>query len=208
MKLKLLSFPDTPSVEAIEKMWGEVEFVPIDEPMDHRITRYIDTLKQHYVNGDVLYWALHLPDHETFNTLFRMGSEHEWDFFRNIFTSKGVKENFPYKLDNEFDFNDYQNYEWRHALHLAGELSCVLYSGGAYHNPGCGYMEFPSVEKVKSIGDAAAEALLEGQLSGPQIYMVKSYWCDFFYDVAWDYTFFILDHEKRTIRILMATDTD
>lgn len=88
------------------------------------------------------------------------------------------------------------------AFTLDGELAQALVKGGAYRSfSGSG-------AEAKAIGEQFCQALFDDRYTDIQIYKSFTAWSDWFYDVAWDCTWFGLDLFQNHIWLLAATDAD
>ena len=85
---------------------------------------------------------------------------------------------------------------------LDGSLAWVLDCGGPYQKPNWGGA------KSKEIGEKAAFELIANDYEDSLVFVSHSAWCGFFFDVAWDYTWVVLNKKTRLLHVLMATDTD
>lgn len=83
-----------------------------------------------------------------------------------------------------------------------GELAEILYNGGAY------IRKKISAKKAKLMALDFAEQIMQYRYDDFKIFSVYWGWSDWFYCIAWDYTYFILDEVKSEIMILAITDSD
>jgi hypothetical protein len=88
------------------------------------------------------------------------------------------------------------------ALTLGGELANELVVGGAYVS-----FQGPAAE-AKAIGEAFCAALFGDRFGDIQLYETRTPWAPWFFDVAWDGTWIIVDKRERAISLLCVTDTD
>ena len=58
------------------------------------------------------------------------------------------------------------------------------------------------------LAEGAAQELLEGRFSEVLVYANHAPWTDFFFDIAWDRTWLMVDKRERLVHVLCATDTD
>jgi hypothetical protein len=87
------------------------------------------------------------------------------------------------------------------AFECEGALVHLLVCGGAY---GGGVPE----EVARRLGRDFVDACLEGRRLNCIVFAIAGAWTPWFYDVAWDNTFFIYDPGARAWTCLAATDTD
>jgi hypothetical protein len=85
---------------------------------------------------------------------------------------------------------------------FAGSLAWVLAKGGAYKRHAQGSMD------AKRLADDAADELIATDYDGSLLFSSNAPWSDFFFDVAWDYTWVLIHPSQKRIHVLLATDTD
>ena len=91
---------------------------------------------------------------------------------------------------------------WVGTLTLGGELAHTLVLGGAY-------ARFPgSAAEAKAVGEGAVAELAEGRHEDFEVWETNGSWAPWFYDVAWDRTWFIVDSSEGDVTVLCVTDTD
>jgi hypothetical protein len=78
----------------------------------------------------------------------------------------------------------------------------MLSLGGAHERFTRGGVE------AKKIGEDAASEMLAGNYDDVLTFQCEVAWSEFFLDVAWDYTFLVVDPAKHLIYTLLATDAD
>ena len=57
-------------------------------------------------------------------------------------------------------------------------------------------------------GEAAARALICDRFDDILVYETRRAWSPFFHDVAWDFSWVVVDKRERLLHLLCATDTD
>jgi hypothetical protein len=87
------------------------------------------------------------------------------------------------------------------AFELEGALAHTLLTGGAYTR-GVG-----SEERARLIAREFLDALLEDRLSCT-VFVLEGAWTPWFFDVAWDHSYVLIDPGARSWWTLFMTDTD
>lgn len=85
---------------------------------------------------------------------------------------------------------------------IDGEFANLMYNGGAYN-----HFEGTTIE-AKSITYQFFSQFFNSQYTDVAIFKTYKAWCPWFFDVAWDYTYIILDNRQKTFTIFCLTDTD
>jgi hypothetical protein len=86
------------------------------------------------------------------------------------------------------------------AFEFEGALTQILLWGGAYNS---GMTEEPARLASRAFVDE-----LIGDRGHAQVFAVDGAWTSWFHDVAWDYSFIVLDADRRAWWTLFMTDTD
>jgi hypothetical protein len=87
-------------------------------------------------------------------------------------------------------------------LGLDGDLATLLVLGGAYER----FRD--SQRKAKQLACRAAEDLIQGRYEDFSAYYSDEPWTPWFYDVAWDQTWFLVDRQHAEVTVIVTTDTD
>lgn len=88
------------------------------------------------------------------------------------------------------------------SIKLAGEWAALLVLGGAYKR-------FEgSEEEALGLAAAAVEELIEGRYEQVAVYYSYEPWSGWFFDVAWDQTWFLVDRDRGEVTLVCTTDTD
>lgn len=88
------------------------------------------------------------------------------------------------------------------ALGLDGDLATLLVLGGAYER-----FRGPQRE-AKQLARRAVEDLIQDRYEDFSVYCSDEPWSPWFYDVAWDQTWFLVDRRKAEVTVIATTDTD
>lgn len=86
-------------------------------------------------------------------------------------------------------------------LAVEGELAYSLLNGGAY-------TKGLALPEARTVTRELMENIVGGRWNQISAARVDEPWCDWFYDVAWDSTFLMLDRLERRMWLLCMTDTD
>ncbi len=87
-------------------------------------------------------------------------------------------------------------------LTLDGEFAHVLVQGGAYeHFKG-------KASEAKAVGLAAYTALFGERYSSVRVYRSDMSWSEFFFDVAYDVSWLVVDDTAHEVTLICITDTD
>jgi hypothetical protein len=86
---------------------------------------------------------------------------------------------------------------------LESDLANLLYHGGAY----CRNMS-QQPRLAKNLAADFCDALFGDRFGEVDIFRCNFPWNDWFYDVAWDYTYFGIDRRLMRVWLLCTTDTD
>jgi hypothetical protein len=88
------------------------------------------------------------------------------------------------------------------ALDLDGVLAKLLVLGGAYER-----FQGPHVE-AKALAAAAVYDLIQDRYEDFSLYYSDHAWSPWFFYIAWDLTFILVDRRQAEVTIIATTDTD
>ena len=131
-----------------------------------------------------------LAEHGTFRTLLS-----SWAF-RTAFPDLGLSAESLSLNPPTFERS------WSGTLTLGGELAHTLAFGGAYAR----YQG--SAAEAKTLGEAAVADIAGNRHEDFEVWEARGAWAPWFYDVAWDMSWFVADGANREIVALFVTDTD
>ena len=191
-----------PSVADCRRMWEEIDFPRLTDQSYPNVIAYIQALEQVYVNGSVEFSTFVMPAHATFDWYCSRGAFHGMAFFPNFWLVPSVKQTFPFELKPDINLSAADVFVCIETSTLGETLASALTYGGAYQTHAAG----PLDAKVK--GDAAAKELIGAHGAQVQVYTCNLAWCDFFWDVLWDWTWVIIDPAARRIHLICTTDSD
>jgi len=181
-----------------KEMWETLKVTRV-ESHSPSVVEYINSLKKYYVNGSVKYECFSLGESEVLDWYCSRNQLKELLFFWKVWELPEISNTLKI---NEIDEDSNKAFEWSSPFILGGSLAWVLHNGGAYEKPTW------SGSESKNLGDQAASDLIENDYENTLVFDSGKAWCSFFYDVAWDSTWVVLNKEKRLLHIIMATDTD
>jgi hypothetical protein len=191
-----------PSVEDRQRMWEAIDFPRLDHPSYPNVMAYVQALEQMYVNGSVEFSTFAMPVHPTFDWYCSHKAFHDMDFFQNFWAAPSVKQAFPFELTSHFHLSAANVFVKVEPAALGESLALALTYGGAYQFHVAGEMD------AKAKGDAAADDLIGSHEDQVRVYTCNLAWCDFFWDVLWDWTWVVIDPATRRIHLLCTTDSD
>lgn len=181
-------------------MWERLDFAPL--PTDYpRVERFAAALSSVYVNGRVVHRAFRLPVDPVFDWYSSRNRFYEMAFFERLWTAQSVQVAIPQQL-RPVNFSSNDVFEWSSPLMLSGSLAWALAAGGAYQRHQAGTLD------AKRLADAAAEELLVSDYDSALLFISHVAWSDFFFDVAWDSTWVLINTARQTVNVLLGTDTD
>lgn len=187
-----------PQFEDRKAMWDSLQ-IDLVSAKNPAIEEYASHLGKYYANGNVKYGCFKLGDSEVLDWYCSRNQLKEMLFFWKVWEKEPIKSFF--KL-SEIDEESNKDFEWSSPFVLGGSLAWVLDNGGPYTKPNWGG------EKSKKVGEKAAQELIANDYEDSLVLVNHVAWCSFFFDVAWDYTWVVLNKKTRLLHILMATDTD
>ena len=192
-----------PTFEDRAAMWETLDF-PEHSWAHPCVDEYVNALRPRYANGSVLFHSFRIPEHPIL----------DWYLIRQLQDSNFFERFWSAPTPSRFfqSANPALNYYASHGEQsifghespflLAGSLAWIHFSGGAYsRSQGLGV-------RSKHLGDAAANELLEDDFEDTLCFKSYARWSDFFWGVAWDYTFIVISKKRRLIHCMLATDTD
>ncbi len=164
------------------------------------VGRLVDALRKTHVNGGAVFGMFAIAGSPALQWFM---SRNRWDeiefpehFLRSCAVAAALADLCRGPVSDSFGF------EWGSAFTLAGELAQTLSLGGAYAKHGGG------------AGDAVAIAEdFRRWLFGDrfdEVLVLKSFrpWSAWFYDIAWDGTWLVVDNRQSKVSVLAVTDTD
>lgn len=189
-----------PTVAQSEAMWDEISFTPVgyQEPA---IDQVLQILRETRINGNAMMVCFDVSVHPVFDWFTSRNRLEEIDFFSHFLTHPSIIEQFPGLEVNAAQLAN-ATFSWGSAFTLDGELAELMVGGGAYK-------EFEgSPAQAKKLGQQFCQAIFGERYLEIQIYQTNDAWSDWFFNIAWDSTYIILDKRYRRIWLLCTTDFD
>jgi hypothetical protein len=191
---------DLPMFDRAMNMWREVDF-PLLAEEAQELNPYLNSLRGTYGNGAVLHKTFSMPEHADLTEFVLLGALHPVYFFERFWRTKSVSAALPYEL-HDVNFLNTSLFQRVLPVQLPGSLASALVRGGAYGQ------NVPQARQAVALSSAAAEVLVAGDFDGAMVFISEAAWSEFFHDVAWDYTWLVVQPGRRRIEVLLATDTD
>jgi hypothetical protein len=190
--------PET-TASGISRLWDGVHVERYDDNVEP-VTRLLEALRNTHVNGGAAFGMFGIAANSDLDWFISRNRWNEIEFPEHFLRLPAVVAALPEICGNPFDGS--HEFKWGSAFTLAGDLAQTLFQGGAYkkHEGGA--------------GDAVAVAedfrrWLFGDRFG-EILVLNSFqpWSEWFWSVAWDATWLIIDKGRRRVSLLAITDTD
>jgi hypothetical protein len=189
-----------PTIGDVANAW-EVAGVEVDSIVAPGVATLLTELCATHANGGALFARFRIGASPTLHRIAVVNRWQEYGVLDSFLRSAAVRKALP-----ELRVGDrlLANPVWEEggALTLGGVLAHELVAGGAYR-------QFErSAAEAKTIGDGFCAALFGDRFGDVQVYATSSRWAPWFFDVAWDRTWVLIDRRERAIAILCLTDTD
>jgi hypothetical protein len=187
-----------PTFDDRSAMWKSLEFAP-DDAIYPLTKAYVSALEATYAK--VLHLPFRVPNHPIYDWYASRNQFHEMGFFERFWSTPLVSTCLPQTLKS-VNFFSLEIFKGCSPFMLAGGLACCLAEGGAYG------VNRPNAMDAKRLGDGVADEWIQSRYDSSLLYIANSAWSDYFYDVAWDYTWVLINKSVGTIHVILATDTD
>jgi hypothetical protein len=175
---------------------NSIELIEINSPI---IDRLKQTITSTHVNGGIIIKCFKINDSDLLKYP-KMIEEHE-RYFNKFFTSEDIKKAVP-ELKIEEKLLCKTDFRRTNSFVLDGELGGVIYNGGAYKS------FYGTPKEAKKLGEQVCEFMFDDRFLDIIAFHTSNPYSAWFYDVAWDDTWFILDTELNRIWLICMTDTD
>ncbi|GGE57351.1 hypothetical protein [Priestia taiwanensis] len=158
-----------------------------------------DEICRTHVNGGVIIECFQIHNEEVLHTPDFI--EENAAYFMSILTSEDIKAAIP------------QLYKGCHSYFqptftpccqftVDGGIARSIYCGGAYER------FYGTPKEAKKLAEKLCDVMFEDRLFDIEAYKTNEAWCSWFYDVAWDDTWFIIDKKLKRFWLICITDTD
>ncbi|MFK4467145.1 hypothetical protein [Bacillus sp. RC252] len=179
--------------------WKEGTFENI-ETNDSSIEQIINTFKEQNLNGGAIISCFKVNDEQFFNEIPYERDRYE-HFFRKIFNSLDIINNLEELKIHTSEKYKFQ-FEYNSAVMLDGSIAFQIIRGGAYK----GFSERPVM--AKQLANNVCQCMFQDRYEDITVFENHSPWTEWFYDVAWDNTWMVLDSKEHKMWLICATDTD
>lgn len=176
--------------------------VPVDGP---ELSHYLRVLNSLYVNGSVRAARFQGDLSTLVEKRFRPppGFPYETTGFNAFLSDEVVRSVLPELLEPlPFEPGQAPEFTRESLVTLDGELARELLAGGAYEN-----FRGPVVQ-AKTIAAAAVHELIQDRYDDFELYTRHDDWSAWFFGIAWDRTWILVDRARSEITMICATDTD
>ena len=192
---------ERPTNSEVDKMFSSLTISHLPFPEDKRITDYLDTIKQKYSNGSVLFYQFKVQGDNTFHFYASRNRLLEIDFINKLFSKQVFKE--TAKELTGIDKIEVNNSNWMSDIFsLPGDLARRIYYGGAYSQ------EHFSAENAFNLSVNFIDAIADKRYADFNSWILGGNWSDWFFNIAWDYSVLLFDKGKSVVTLICMTDTD
>ena len=187
---------ERPSYSEVQEFWIGDVFNETSVKIDGA-SKVRDELRSSHVNGGCEIFCAKFINHPVLHWFVSRNRFDEIAFFEKFLSSRIFIER-----QITFDFDSNLDWEWSSSYILDGDIAKTLKSGGAYKAfPGSG-------KEAKTLGQMLCTDVFEERYDDIQVFKTYKPWSDWFYDVAWDQTWIIVDKRRLLIWAILLTDTD
>jgi hypothetical protein len=191
---------ERPGDAAVESLWRSVEIHPIEETLPE-IEAYLRALRVVFANGGAVFASFGVTGNREFDWFATRSRWAEMAFFSQAIAHPAVRRRIPEvsagaRLAASFEF------ERKSPRTLNGEFARALVTGGAYRQ-----FEGPP-QAAADLAARCCEALFGDRFLDIDVFRCGRAWSPWFFDVAWDVTWVIIDRRLQRVSFLFTTDTD
>jgi hypothetical protein len=182
--------------------WERVSYV-VEPSEGPAVSDLLAAFRGVYLDGSVLFRAFRAVDDQEFDRARRLDFRSLDQTFRTILTRPSVVAALP-ELQIPDPIEPPPEFRQMSAFGMEGELTALLLAGGASRRFA------GTVDEARGLTRRFMESLLGDHLGQPDwsAGCSSTPWTPWFRDVAWDFTFLLLDQEARRLFLLCMTDTD
>ncbi|MGE6597859.1 hypothetical protein [Bacillus proteolyticus] len=170
------------------------------ETNDSSIEQLIHTFKEQNLHGGAVISCFKVHNENFFKEIPR-GEDGHKRFFRRIFNSLDIINNLEaLKIHTSEKYKC--RFKERQAVMLDGSIATQILCGGAYVE----FQERPVVAKQLAVN--LCQYMFQDRYE--DIKALESYrpWTDWFYGIAWDTTWMVLDSKEHKMWLICVTGTD
>lgn len=179
--------------------WRDIEYVAAPSD-DLRLTAVLQALRTTHDNGGALLGIFEPSSPSAFENAQRFdfgGQEH---FVRSFLESPSVRSAMP-ELRIPASISGPLSYTWYSGFEFEGAITHLLLAEGAY------IKSTIEDEVARQMSRSFMDALV-GDRQKTLVYRIDGAWAEWFYDVAWDSSYFFVQYATKRCGLLCITDTD
>lgn len=192
---------ERPTNSDVDKMLSSLTILPLPFPEDKSISAYLDSVKEKYTNGGILFYQFQIKGDKTFHFFASRNRLEEIDFINQLFqtqifreTAKELKGIEKIKMDNS---------SWKTDIFsLPGDLARVVYYGGAYSH------EHFSAENAFNMSVDFVDKISDKRYIDFNCWTLGGEWSDWFFNITFDYSVLLFDKYKSIVTLICITDSD
>ncbi|MGE6548268.1 hypothetical protein ACQKFK_04385 [Bacillus mycoides] len=170
------------------------------ETNDLSIEQLINTFKKQNLNGGAVISCFKVHNENFFKEIPYEIDRYE-HFFKKVFNSLDIINNLEELKIHTSEKYKFQ-FEYNSAVMLDGSIAFQIIRGGAYK----GFSERPVM--AKQLANNVCQYMFQDRYEDITVFENHSPWTEWFYDVAWDNTWMVLDSKEHKMWLICATDTD
>ena len=189
-----------PTARQVQAIWARAMFAPAAPSEEGVPTAFLNAVREVFVNGGAHFARFHVAESDVLDWFVSRNLLDEVGFIPALLASPAFDAALPELAQGK----EPGKAQWQEvsSLTLDGEWARVLVCGGAYESyEGAG-------PAAKRIGALACEQLFGDRWEDMLLRTTRQVWSDWFFDIAWDYTWVGVDKVNRSAWVLVMTDTD
>lgn len=183
--------------------WTGIEFSKDFEPISRpAVRRLLNTFNHIYCNGHHDFFkSFEVKDPLKFESELKSGGLSHQQVLNSFFSCPSIRNGLA-DFELTEDSSVFPRFELISGDEIADRLDTCIVSGGAYQ-------KFPGThDESIEICQTFVETLLGNDLDSVVAGVSRDAWCEWFYDIIWDFTFLIWDIKRHRFYLLCITDTD
>lgn len=163
------------------------------------VDRVKETISNTHINGGIVIECFQINNRDVLS--WPALKDNFEDYFATILTSDDFRKSVPeLKIGSQLECET--NFNFLSSFALDGMIASVIYNGGAYK----AFDGTPREAKI--LAQELCNSIFGDRYPDVQVYVSNKPWSPWFYDVAWEYTWFILDTKLKRLWLICITDTD
>jgi hypothetical protein len=189
---------DRPELASFNEDWGRT-IIKVVKPIDDRLMAVVKALSKTHVNGGAVVAQFRIEAVGGAATALATNRLKHVNFFSAYFGNAVVQETLPQVANARPSVCEFEKLSVEQSI---DHLATAIRNGGAYR-----HFRGPDGEE-KRLARRLADAAFDPRMQGTCCWYNDAPWTDWFFDVAWDRTFFWYDTQTRVATNLLITDTD